>query len=213
MQIIKKFIFSFFLILKCSASAYSIVIQPSENNRSINTEYEKNLTLLYAESLRNFMCYENNTCNVEITRIAGEKLEYLQAANFSNIINPNIHISLHCVESTEPEIFIYFNQWNFNEQNNIPLKKLSLVSAFESHIYQCNFSKCYAQKLSAILKKESSNIFLVYEPIGFPCKSLFGVTSPAIAIEIGIPFESNPIEYKKILIETIGKCILTCSES
>ncbi len=212
MQIIKKIIFSLLLFYKCPLGAYLIVINPSQNNRTINNEYEKNITLLYAESLRNYICYSNDTFNVEITRIAGEKLEDLQPASFSNIINPNIHISLQCIETEEPEIFIFFNKWHNYENINNFSKKLTLISAFQSHAHQYNNSKNYAEKIYESLKKECLNAFLIHQPIGFPCKTLFGLISPAIAIEIGIPYKNDLLEYKKVIIETIAKCILTCSD-
>ncbi len=180
--------------------SFSLIIDPSHNNKSIEDEYEHNKSLLYAESIRDYLQEADNTHTVHVTRGPGETVDQLEIATFSNTLHPNLHVSLQFfATSHEPSLYIYFMSYNKNEVSHTESHKLTMLPAWQTYLYNLKDTKKYAQKLYDILIKEYGSKLQIHKPIGCPCKPLFGITAPALVVEIGIPTELEPSTYQEII--------------
>ena len=215
MQIIQKLLLLTSLIIyQISYGSFSIVIDPSQNNRTIGSEYEKNITLACAEAIRTY-CYNNVLdITIEVTRERGETVEPLQIATFSNTVHPNLHIALHCVAKPVPELWIYYNQWNYTDTHQKQSNTISLIPAHQTYLYTYNTSKHYARTVYKFLEAYAFSEFTIitHKPIGCPCKPLFGLTAPSIVIELGIAHDAHLSLYTDMLTHLITN-LTTAAES
>ena len=191
-----------------SIQPFSIILDPSQNNRTIGSEYEKRVTALYGESIRDHLFTLDNQGTFELTRGLGETLEPLEAATFSNVLNPNLHISLQCYSSERTEIFIYYMKWHGIDAQEKTSKKLQLIPASHSYCYNFDASKKYAETLYALLQEKYGTSVSIHKPIGCPCKPLFGITSPAITLELGIPTDTT-MNLAGVIAETMQELTST----
>jgi hypothetical protein len=191
-----------------NTQSFSIILDPSQNNRTIGSEYEKRIAVLYGESIRTYLFNADSAITLELTRAAGETLEPLQSTTFSNVLHPNLHISLQCFFSERPEIFIYYMKWHGIDAQEKTSKKLQLIPASHSYCYNFDASKKYAETLYALLQEKYRTSVSIHKPIGCPCKPLFGITSPAITLELGIPTDTT-MNLAGMIAETIQELTLT----
>ena len=192
-----------FLIAICFQNLYGsiFVINPSENMRFVYTEYEKNKAYLYAETVAQYFYTQSDSLEIILTRTISETLEPLEAVLFSNKINPDLHISLHFFSSKEPVVYIYYYASEKNENISKQEESLTFIPACNAYKKAFEESKQYAHDAYIFLSEKTLGSTKIHSPIGCFFKPLDGITSPAFALEIGLPPEHHNELYETLLID------------
>lgn len=213
---IKKIILIIFLISNIIYNfnkSFTILINPAgdtnqDNARTINDSFEKNITLQFSTELKNYLELSHPGLRVILTRSNEDIAQNLQNANFANQLNVNFYLSVHFYKENEtvPRIFLYY----YLAQNFYikPISKLAWHDFDSANLMNIDKTIYYADKFTKSLKN-NNNLKVKYNfinPIGIPFKSLIGIKSPSMAIEIGLKNSNdfkNYIEPIKQALEQI----------
>lgn len=189
------------------SSSFVIMIDPAgdaqETGRLIDGMYERSLTLAYAQQLKEELESTFSHVVVVLTRASGEFLEPFQVAQFANRCQVNLFLRLqffHDRTRQSHALRIYHFSWG----NELPLlmQDIMFVSIEQAHLVQEKLTKSYAQRLSCSLNSFANS--LCKGVFAVPCKPLYGITCPAICIEIGLVTKDNWREYVHPLVHALG---------
>lgn len=170
------------------------MLEPAGNakhtGREIDDCFERGITLQYAEELKKQMQIKYPTIRIILSRFAGENIEPLQNAHFSNRLGVNFYLSIHFYEEQDekPKFFLY--QFAYNSVTDfweVPHEPLQFVTYDQAHRMHSALSKMYGEHIMKILNKKK--YLKQFEPKGFfalPFKPLIGINAPALAFEAGI---------------------------
>lgn len=185
---IRFFLACFFLSSSCSG--FLIVIDPVYSTRTVTKDYEHAITLRYAQTLR-ARAKKTDLLDIEITRSGRQHLHSIEIANFSNSLQPDVHLCLHCYASEQPELYIYYQQREVHPSDIKKTTGLYLMPASLSYREHFLQSKEYAHILFTFLQNNYAQMLYLHAPLGCPYKHLYGITAPAIALECGISSETS----------------------
>lgn len=174
-------------------SPFVIVIDPAgdavRTGRVIGEEFERGLTLQFAESLKKELESQLSNVKVYITRTPGAAAEPLQHAAFANVLNANLFFSIHFtpVESGALACSLFYFTYDPLFAGQEALRTLDLTPYQEVYKPVFTASVAYAQTLQTTLQPyHTDGVFKVSDIHGFPFKPLIGVQAPAIGCEIGL---------------------------
>lgn len=188
------------------AHPLTIVLDPSCNTRAVATEYENNVAFLYCQSIQDY-CEQHLTDHViEITRSADEQLDEYGAAQFSNKLTPDVHISVTFTSTKRvPTVSIYYFTY---AQTPTPTTSYnsntcSFTPVWAAYQEQKLASVSYAQACYELLAARYGDSVTIRKPIGCPCKSLLGVTAPALMIEFDLEHLESSELFQEILLDVV----------
>lgn len=200
-QILKKvgIFLSFFLIHKPLFGVEKVIIMldPAGSNsrgRKLTHGYERGATLMLAQVIHKELSLHKMFTPI-ITRNAGEKHQPLYTASFANRVSPKlvVHLSIFKYENPKPSLFIYYRctnqltnfcQHSYNQYDFIPLAN--------SHVIHIKKSQQQAKVLKKALEdSDGEKLFDLYNPLGIPLMSLYGIIPPSLHLEIGVDDETK----------------------
>lgn len=163
--------------------------------RVVGDCYERGLTLQFAEKLQKII-QQNSSIRVVLSRFAGEVIEPLQVANFSNKLQADMFVSFHFYKTAKnPVINIYFySKGGFENQLT---DGLFLCPLDDAYLFNLPKSRLLADNFYNYCK--NFNCGSIEKPIGLPFAPLKGLVAPAIAIEIGLNKSDDWLNYVDLI--------------
>lgn len=187
------------LITILSNQPVTLMINPAGDaqnaGRVVGDCYERGLTLQFAEKLQKII-QQNSSIRVVLSRFAGEVIEPLQVANFSNKLQSDMFVSFHFYKTAKnPVINIYhYSKGGFEKQLTDGLFMCPLDDAY---LFNLTKSSLLADNIYNYFKK--FNCGSIEKPIGLPFAPLKGVVAPAIAVEIGLNKSDDWLNYTDLI--------------
>lgn len=219
MSLTKKIAFIAALVMTEAASFKNehkkciIMLDPAGDahmtGRSIKDCFERGITLQCAESLKKALEKRYEHLYVIITRSAGDRIEPLQNAHFTNRIATHLFITLHFYhekkERNNLAVYHYVNDvadyWDCPTQE-------CFVRYDQAHKKHCNKSSRWSKQLVKELGSKSNDTHCELKgAFGIPCKALVGINCPALALEFGIKNNDDWQKYIAPLIESLHSII------
>ena len=192
-MILKKL--KYFLLIFSTLNCFTLMINPFGDaqcaGRIVDDSFERGLTLQFAEELQKKIS-QILPIRVVLSRFAGETLENLQVANFSNRLQVDFFISIHFYKSNFfPKLHIYYYSKNNFE------KQLATENLFSCPLFLCPIEEVYRFNINNTKKiaelffnnlnnTQSTKKWLTQKPLGIPFLPLKGIVAPSIALEIGL---------------------------
>jgi len=190
------------------------MIEPSgdakHTGRAIDDCFERGISLQFAERLKKIIEAESPYIRIILSRFAGESLEPLQNANFSNRLNVDLYLSIHFFEEKEEKPIIHIYHFVYNRitdywRDENPLQFIPYDQAHQINIAQ---TKRYATNLHQALQSFAKQ-FETQARIGFPFKPLIGIQAPAIALESSLKTKDDWQLYLSPIAQSIKKIVTT----
>ncbi len=158
--------------------------------RKLSYGYERAEALKCVQKLKSKLETLYNV-QVILTRNAGDKILPLQAASFANRLQANLFIRLHIYKETtavKPKLFIYHHVVNpLTDYTAAPSRIPQLLPLARAHTLAAHTSRMIGNDLYKALQQERhKKIFDCYANCGIPLKTIYGITQPALLLEIGI---------------------------
>ncbi len=181
----------------------TIMIDPAGDakrvGRSIEDTFERSLTLQCAQEIKKTVQSSLSELRVLLTRSPGESLEPFQNASFSNRIQANLYISIHCYHSTDSALTLALYQIIHNPVTDFWQKKytpLALYPYDQSHLRIAKKTQEYGNcMLNSLKDQEKTHKFVTQGFFGIPCRPLLGIAVPALAIEIGLSKKNDWVKF------------------
>jgi N-acetylmuramoyl-L-alanine amidase len=154
--------------------------------RIIGDNFERGINLEFAQALKEVLEQMGTNLRIVLTREPHEAIAPLQNANFSNRLNVDLFISMHCYQERgqRPSIHLYYIQYHpITDMWHKP-EQLAFYPYDQAHLLNLSKSTAFAEAL-----KKSLSISRKWDckgPFGIPFKPLIGVKAPSLALEIGI---------------------------
>jgi N-acetylmuramoyl-L-alanine amidase len=172
----------------------TIVLDPAGDahnvGRIIDDAFERSLTYLCIQSLKQLLEKNNSILRVLITKSAGQAIESFYNANFANQLNTDIYITISCYQLHEKynTIDIYYVLYNpITDFWHKKSSQLGFIPFDQAYLNNLTKTAHYAKIISDTLKAAGrTHNFLCSSPCGIPYKPLGGIMAPAIALELGI---------------------------
>lgn len=190
----------------------TIMIDPAGDakspGRSIDEEFEANLTIQFAQELKKLIEAENKNIRIILTKSPDESIDSLQNAAFANRISPKMYLNIGFYVDQEKPNNIYIYHLIHNPVTDFWTKQDNSLKFYPiDQAYKINLNKTvnYAKNLFESFKTQESNFPLnINNIIGIPFKPLNFIVSPALGIEIGVKNKNNIKE----LVEPIKNSII-----
>lgn len=182
----------FFMSFVCTnLSAATILLDPAgdahSSGRKVHTTFEHGLSMQCAQALQQKIKELYPQHRILISRAPGESVDHMQRINFSNRLQVDlfIHISFSAQTNNQYTLNIYRYCAEPTDDWNKKTDALTFIPLHQAHLRNNEINK----QMSNILYKKLSEIkwLKVETPLAIPHKPLLGITSPALAVEIGIP--------------------------
>lgn len=189
---LSKLIYFYLLLITAQLNSFTILLDPAGDakttGRSLANQFERGATLQFAQALQAQLMALNSQLQVILTKQAGETVDQLQVANFTNHLQVDLFLNLNFYPetNTKPNIFIYYYQ-NKNFFNKPLTNQLFFYPYDQAFMFKFDQTKTYATTLyRALTQTKYTHYFNCHSPIAMPFKPLAGIISPAIGIEIGL---------------------------
>jgi len=191
MQIVLLTNFSLFCIQNKN-KPFTIMIDPAgdakHTGRLIQDTLERGISLQCAESLKVALLSQLQNIRVVLTRVPGETIQPLQNASFANRLDIDLYLSLYFYQEsiTPPTLTLYYYLENNTDFWHKPIN-LYFYPVNQAHLKNLHKTKeCGQTILSIFQENDIKKIFSPCGLFGIPFKPLYGITAPAIALEIGL---------------------------
>lgn len=172
--------------------------------RLIDGHFERSIALHAAESLKQNLEEQYPDCVVIITRKPGQTTTAIQNAHFANSLNVNLFLSLHFYQETDTKPHVYMYRFSYNNTIICHASDFTFYRYDQSYLFNHTTSgRAACIMLQTWLREPHRNQFICHPPVAFPCASLIGVISPAIALDIGIKKHSDWQHYIQPLQDVI----------
>lgn len=180
--------------------------------RTIGDNFERGITLQYAEELKHLVETTCPTASVIVSRSPGDIVPPLQHASFANRLRVNLFISIHFYHTTaiKPDLHIY--QFSYNDDFVNPSQTLSFYPYDQAHLFNKKKTSDWTQLIKNTCQKpQYQKLFTAHDIHTLPFKPLIGVTAPAIGIEAGLKNKIDWIHYLEPIKQAITAIIENCS--
>ncbi len=170
---------------------FVLVIDPSgdakKTGRIIGDSFERGLTLQCAENIKTLIEAQLPHVKIIITRLPGDIVYDLQNASLANRINADlfVNINFYLSADTKPTLFLY----QFSYGNDFAPHQSGL--SFETYDQAYKINKPTTDEIvklftSYLTHTNYKNLFTLSGPHALPIKPLIGITTPSIALEVGL---------------------------
>jgi N-acetylmuramoyl-L-alanine amidase len=189
-----------------------IMIDPAGDaqnaGRKIDDNFERSLTLQYAEHLKKIVEEEFPRVRVILTRESGQVIVPLQNANFANRLDVALYLSINFYQETETKPRLYLYNFSYSDDFIIKKEDLSFCAYDQAYLYNYRTTREYGNLMHDILDSSNyKNIFECKKCSKLPFKPLIGIKSPALAIEAGLMEKDSWNSYINPLIESLRPII------
>lgn len=177
--------------------------------RTIDNNFEHSITWAFAYKLKQMLQERFPLVEVLINRTEREAIEPLHTANFANKLGVDLVLSINFYQETEIKPSWYIYQFSYGSvMNNNSHTCLSFYSYDDAYLLSHKKSTLFSTALKEYLtKSEYQNRFEVKGVYKIPFKPLIGITSPAIAIEIGLKNKEDWMQYLEPLLLSLQPII------
>ncbi len=178
-------LFFFLLCINTTHAQTTIMIDPAgdakRTERIIGDSFERAITLEMAQALKAALVLQM-PCSVIITRSAGELVQPLQNAQFSNRLPIDLYLNLNCAATTGP-VSVYVYHFSYGEPFIQSVQSLSFIPIETAHHFAFNKTSSIATQVVHSLQQAHSRQFHTYGPYQIPLIPLKGIKAPALSIE------------------------------
>ena len=181
------------LLSEKTSQPITVMLDPAgdakHTGRVIDDNFERGITLQFTEQLKSLLELRNKNLRVILTRFPGETLEPLQNASFANRLNTNFYISVQFYQerSERSNLYLYHYLTKPTDAWQKHIEALHFYTYDKAHLPNVIKSKTLGTMIASTLKKKRYKTFFNYKGLfGIPFKPLAGITSSAIAIEVGL---------------------------
>lgn len=181
-----------------------VILDPAghakDSGRLLVEGYERGQTLKFAQALQEALVKKYAVRPV-ISREPGEEMTHrLQIPSFCNRLcgtttSSSFFLRLHLYreKSEKPRLFLY--HLLFNPLVDLAPREpnpLALVPLYQAHFARVHMTRFFGRKMYEYLNQDKlKKHFDCYPLMGLPLRSLVGITSPAILLEVGICRENK----------------------
>lgn len=200
--------------VKYPKKTFTLMINPAGNlqstERLINNTFERSIALHAAEALKQELENSCPSISVILTRTPGHKTNIIHNAHFANSLNVNLFLSLHFYQETETKPHLYIYRFSYNNELTIKPSDFTFYRYDQSYFFNATSSAAAARILTQTwIQCPHERQFTTHSVTGFPCTSLIGVISPALALDIGIKNQTDWQQYIQPLVEGIRALVHT----
>ena len=185
----------------------SLLLDPAgdqkRTGRLIDDSFERTITLKLAQGLKKELEKKYPALLILFSRFPGDTIEQNQKAHFANQLNVDVVIGLHAYQEqhTKPQLFIYYFA---NNSMPICLERELFIPFGRAHKIKHEKTQQLATLAYEQLTETSyQRLFDVHRAIGIPFMPLKGLTSPAIAFEIGLKNKHDWSHMLRPLLDAI----------
>lgn len=190
---------------------FTIMLDPAgdaqNTGRQIDNYFERGISLQCVEKLQDKLQKRFQNTKIAITRFAGETVQPLQNANFSNRFNVDFYISLHFYKEKEVRPNIYLYLFSYGDDFITKKHDLHFYPYDEAHLINIDTTKMYARRIQNLFQTDTYKKKFDFQGISkIPFKPLIGIKAPAIALEVGLHKKKDWKKYIDVfvtIIETI----------
>jgi N-acetylmuramoyl-L-alanine amidase len=190
----------------------TLIIDPGDHNysgRTIEDQYERSIASMCAQQIKQILENHMPQLQVIITRNSGEsdELENNQHISFANRTNPDLYISLHFYYTPEEQSTVWLYYLLYNPITDCWHKKNNTLNFYTYSIAHCpvidQTKKIGVHMLEVLQKQENKNHIIYPGLYGIPFKPLAGLTSCALACEVGLSKKNS----WKSLVDPLAQAI------
>ncbi len=172
--------------------------------RKIGDNFERGITLQYAEQLKKIVEGQCPSIAVIISRFPGDIISPLQNASFANRLQVDLFISIHFYQTTETKPKLHLYQFSYNDDFITPIAGLSFYHYDQAHLFNKKQTNTWATCIKQMCEEDQyQKLFIVQDICKLPFKPLIGVTTPAIGIEIGLKNAPDWQQYLAPIAQSI----------
>ncbi len=172
-------------------SAATILLDPAgdahSSGRKVHTTFEHGLSMQCAQALQQEIKKLYPEHRILISRAPGESVDHMQRINFSNRLQVDlfVHISFYAQPHSHYTLDMYRYCTEPTDDWTKKSETLTFTPLHQAHLRNNEINK----RITNTMFNKLSNVkwLTVKQPLAIPHKPLLGITSPALAIEIGIP--------------------------
>lgn len=154
--------------------------------RTIDDNFERTLTLQFAERLKMLLEEQISPLKILITRHAGDSAQPLENAMYANRVNADLYLSIHFFKekNTKPSLYIFtFKNADLETRST----ELCFLPYDKAHVPHYLTTARFAHSIKNLLTTEPyANLFECKDVTAIPFKPLIGIQAPALALEIGL---------------------------
>lgn len=172
---------------------FVVMVNPAGDARNpgrmLDDGFERGATFQCAELLKHSLMQQPTNIQVVFTRVPGETLEPLQAANFANRLKAHCYLSIHCYREQEmrPRLSVYHYQTTTNQLQQYLSDHLRFSCFDQAHLYSSTQTRLWTTCCKEVLERpEFRQLYEFLGVWGIPFSPLVGIQVPAFALEIGI---------------------------
>ncbi len=200
---------NFLLILLCCSNMFytqaisrqfTIMLDPTGDGqyagREIHDSFERGLTLQCAQEIKKHISEQCNNIRVVLTRAAGETIQPMHNALFSNRLQVDLYLRIgFYYEPDLPSHIALFYTCN-HPQDFLPiLNPLQFFYIDQAHLLNLKLTKQLTNSFLQILQNQQKH-FITRGAFALPFKPFIGIQAPAIYLDIGL---SNTSDWKYII--------------
>lgn len=195
----------------------AIMLDPAGDScnpgRTIEDHYERGISLMCAQQIKQLLESRSQNIEVLITRSAGEQdePEPFQNISFANKIQVNLYISLNFFYTLEEKSKIWIYYLSYNPVTDYWDKKQEQLSFYPYntvHTRLLDTTKQIGLQLLDSLKKSEKQTHVIPQGLfGIPFRPLAGLTSCALAFEISLPKKNSWKNVVESLVSAIESTV------
>ena len=181
--------------------------------RQLHKNFARSETYKAAEALKKALEERYHSLKVLLTRAPGDTIVPLQNASFANRSHANLflHIDFHKQTSDRPTIQpLHFVSDPLLDYIKPSHESINIIPLHQAHRQSIKQSKTWAHMLKQQLTQTiDKKTFEINEVQGIPIKPLFGIATPAIALDIGLKSDDQWNVLIQPLVDAIGQLLYT----
>ena len=192
--------------------SFIIMLDPSGDaqyaGRQIDDCLERGISLQFVEQLKEELQKKYNGIKVVITRFAGEKLQPLQNANYSNRLDADFYVSFNFYkeQAVKPKVYLFL--FSYSDDFITKRRDLYFYPYDQAHLINIDTTKMYARKVKDFFSSAVCQKMFDFQGISkIPFKPLIGIKAPAIALEVGLRQKDDWKRYIDTFVSVIGMVI------
>lgn len=180
------------------AQTFTCMINPfgdaGNAGRLIDGCYERGLTLQCAEALKDAFKKNMVPARVILTRFAGERLEPLQSAHFSNRLQSDLYINIQFYQEQDyaSMTLYYYAQHPTDLWVQRTTKNLDFIPYDQAYRTTITLTRTWVTFLEKELNRFThTHNFRMLGTYPCPSKPLMGIQAPALTVEIGLQHKDD----------------------
>lgn len=194
-----------------SPTLVTVLLDPAgdakDPGRTIDDTFERSITLLFCQKLKQLLEEKNSSIRVIITKNTTDIVDQEHNASFSNQVKADLYIHISTFQTYENYLQIYLYYFTYHPVTDFWHKKnreLSFIPFDQAYLHNLTKTAGYAKIIGNSLKANGKmHNYIFTGPYSVPYKPLRGIMAPSFALELGL---SNKNSWH-ILISSVLEAI------